>query len=230
MSRIISIEGNIGSGKSTLVKDLQKHFINKDIKNDKVVFLQEPVDIWNTIRDEEGSVIEHFYKDQEKYSFPFQMMAYISRLALLRDTIKKYPNSIIITERSLYTDKYVFAKMLYDNKKINEISYQIYLKWFDEFIKDLPKHEFIYIKTSPEKCEQRIKKRDRTGENIELDYLYNCNSYHDRMLSSHECYAELVLDGNIDMSDSYGQINMHINSIELMIFSKYQTSEHEINV
>jgi len=230
MSRIISIEGNIGSGKSTLVKDLQKYFTNKGIQNDKVIFLQEPVDIWNTIRDEEGTVIEHFYKDQEKYGFSFQMMAYISRLAILRDTIKKYPNTIIISERSLFTDKYVFAKMLYDNNKINEISYQIYLKWFDEFIKDLPKHEFIYIKTSAEKCEERIKKRNRSGENIALDYLYNCNSYHDRMLSSHDCYAELVLDGNIDMNSSHGQYNIHINSIELMIFNNYETSEINIAV
>ena len=52
MSRIISIEGNIGSGKSTLVKDLQLYFKNKNIKDDKVIFLQEPVDVWNTIYDE----------------------------------------------------------------------------------------------------------------------------------------------------------------------------------
>ena len=44
--KIISIEGNIGSGKSTLVEELRKKFGN----NEKVCFLQEPVDIWNTIK------------------------------------------------------------------------------------------------------------------------------------------------------------------------------------
>ena len=230
MSRIISIEGNIGSGKSTLVHDLQVYFKNKDISNDKVVFLQEPVDVWNTIRDDNGTILEHFYKDQVKYSFPFQMMAYISRLSKLRETIKKYPESIIITERSLFTDKFVFAKMLYDNEKIDEISYQIYLKWFNDFINDLPKHEFIYIKASPEKCLERINRRNRSGESIELDYLVNCDKYHDNMLSSHECYSELILDGNIDMDNSQGGYNMHINSIELTIFNNYETHEKSINI
>lgn len=230
MSRIISIEGNIGSGKSTLVHDLQVYFKNKDISNDKVVFLQEPVDVWNTIRDDNGTILEHFYKDQVKYSFPFQMMAYISRLSKLRETIKKYPESIIITERSLFTDKFVFAKMLYDNEKIDEISYQIYLKWFNDFINDLPKHEFIYIKASPEKCLERINRRNRSGESIELDYLVNCDKYHDNMLSSHECYSELILDGNIDMDNSQGGYNMHINSIELTIFNNYETNEKSINI
>ena len=230
MSRIISIEGNIGSGKSTLVHDLQVYFKNKDISNDKVVFLQEPVDVWNTIRDDNGTILEHFYKDQTKYSFPFQMMAYISRLSKLRETIKKYPESIIITETSLFTDKFVFAKMLYDNEKIDEISYQIYLKWFNDFINDLPKHEFIYIKASPEKCLERINRRNRSGESIELDYLVNCDKYHDNMLSSHECYSELILDGNIDMDNSQGGYNMHINSIELTIFNNYETNEKSINI
>ena len=180
MSRIISIEGNIGSGKSTLVRNLQNHLNNK--KAD-VIFLQEPVDVWNTIKDENGTILEQFYKDQEKYGFSFQMMAYISRLSILRNAIRENPKSVIVTERSLYTDKYVFAKMLYDNKKINDINFQIYLKWFDDFIRDLPVHEFIYLKTDPEKCFERIKKRARPGEEIELNYLKSCNDYHDIMFN-----------------------------------------------
>ncbi len=231
MSRIISIEGNIGSGKSTLVKNIQTLFKNRKIPEDKVLFLQEPVDVWNTIQDNDGStILEHFYKNQEKYGFSFQMMAYISRLSILKNAIKKYPNTTIITERSLYTDRYVFAKMLYDNKKIDDICYQIYLKWFDDFIDELPKHEFIYMKTHPEKCLERIKKRNRAGENIELSYLIDCDVYHDEMLSSNECYSELVLDGNIDNHDTLSNFNIHTNSIELMIFNKYEIKENAINI
>jgi len=230
MSRIISIEGNIGSGKSTLVKNIQTLFKNRKIPEDKVLFLQEPVDVWNTIQDNDGTILEHFYKNQEKYGFSFQMMAYISRLSILKNAIKKYPNTTIITERSLYTDRYVFAKMLYDNKKIDDICYQIYLKWFDDFIDELPKHEFIYMKTHPEKCLERIKKRNRAGENIELSYLIDCDVYHDEMLSSNECYSELVLDGNIDNHDTLSNFNIHTNSIELMIFNKYEIKENAINI
>lgn len=230
MSRIISIEGNIGSGKSTLVRNLQTLFKNREIPEDRVLFLQEPVDVWNTIQDKDGTILEHFYKNQEKYGFSFQMMAYISRLSILKSAIKKYPNTTIITERSLYTDRYVFAKMLYDNKKIDDISYQIYLKWFNDFIDELPKHEFIYMKTHPEKCLERIKKRNRAGENIELSYLIDCDAYHDKMLSSNECYSELVLDGNIDNHDTLSNFNIHTNSIELMVFNNYDTKENALNI
>jgi thymidylate kinase len=47
MSQIISIEGNIGSGKSTILNSLKEHFNN----NPKIVFLQEPVAEWDKIRD-----------------------------------------------------------------------------------------------------------------------------------------------------------------------------------
>lgn len=97
--KIISIEGNIGSGKSTLLGNVKKALAG----NPNIVFLKEPVDDWEKIRDKEGStMLQKFYADQEKYSFSFQMMAYVSRLALLRDTIRENPNAIIISERSLY--------------------------------------------------------------------------------------------------------------------------------
>lgn len=97
--KIISIEGNIGSGKSTLLANLKRTLKNAP----NVVFLKEPVDDWETIRDKEGkTMLQKFYGNQEKYSFAFQMMAYISRLALLKETIKETPDAIIISERSLY--------------------------------------------------------------------------------------------------------------------------------
>ncbi len=103
--KIVSIEGNIGSGKTTLLANIRKTL--GDNKN--VVFLKEPVDTWDTIRDAQGqTMLQKFYADQEKYSFPFQMMAYITRLTLLRTAIRQNPNSIIITERSLYVSRYVF--------------------------------------------------------------------------------------------------------------------------
>ena len=79
---IISIEGNIGSGKSTLLEHLKTYYSN----NDNVLFLREPVNEWNNIKDEKGeTILAKFYAEQEKYSFTFQMMAYISRLKILKD-------------------------------------------------------------------------------------------------------------------------------------------------
>ena len=65
MVKIFSIEGNIGSGKSTLVKILQEkcpHFI----------YMLEPVDEWAEVKDSAGeNILTKFYRDQEKYSFSF---------------------------------------------------------------------------------------------------------------------------------------------------------------
>ena len=220
----ISIEGNIGSGKSTLLANLREHYKN----NDNVIFLKEPVDEWAKIKDINGTtILEKFYADQEKYSFSFQMMAYVSRIKVLRDTLKektKKDNNcyIIITERSLYTDKMVFAKMLYDTGKIEDVNYQIYLNWFDTFSGEFPVHKVIYVKAAPEKCYARIAKRSREGEeNIPLEYLTACSLYHDNMLDktieSCVCYEQLILDGNIDIYENKTQVDEWIQEIEQYI-------------
>jgi deoxyguanosine kinase len=129
--KIISIEGNIGSGKTTLLRNLRdKYSNNREYNGHHIMFLKEPVDEWEKMVDSDGNtMLQKFYANQEKYSFAFQMMAYISRLKILRDAIKHieeqgYSKAIIFTERCLYTDKYVFAKMLYDQGKIEDVCYQ----------------------------------------------------------------------------------------------------------
>jgi deoxyadenosine/deoxycytidine kinase len=211
--QIISIEGNIGSGKSTLLANLKENCPN-------VVFLKEPVDEWEKIRDENGTtMLEKFYADQTKYSFSFQMMAYISRLKILRDTIRNHPERpiTIITERSLNTDKMVFAKMLYDSGKIEHINYQIYLSWFDTFSAEYPVQKHIYVKTDPEICHKRIHIRSRNGEdNIPIDYLVSCSEYHDDMMEVVEG-DKLVLDGNVDIYENTEVLSEWIDTIRRFI-------------
>jgi deoxyadenosine/deoxycytidine kinase len=211
---IISIEGNIGSGKSTLFEKLKIYFAN----NKNIIFVREPVDIWESIQDENGTtILEKFYQDQIKYSFSFQIMAYISRINLLKETIKQHPGVTIITERSLYTDKMVFAKMLYDTHKIEYINYQIYLNLFDTFKNDFNVDNIIYIKTDPDVCYNRILKRARNGENnISLDYLQLCDTYHNNMVDILEC-DKIVLNGNVDIYENVSQLNDWICQIHQII-------------
>ena len=221
---IVSIEGNIGSGKSTLLDNLRRHYQD----NLNVVFLKEPVDEWDKIKDaKDETILKKFYGDQYKYAFSFQMMAYVSRIKVLRDTLKNLNNKnvVIITERSLYTDKLVFAKMLYDSKKIEHVNYLIYLNWFDTFSEEFPVHKVIYVKTSPEKCFERIVKRSRTGEeNIPIEYLEDCCNYHDNMLNKDSadciCNDQLVLDGNVDIYDNKEQVKEWIDQIDNFIGNK----------
>ena len=49
MHYIFSIEGNIGSGKSTLVKKLTT--ILTKLSNIQVIYLPEPVAVWESIKD-----------------------------------------------------------------------------------------------------------------------------------------------------------------------------------
>lgn len=214
-TKIISIDGNIGSGKSTFVEMLKTYYsIPENQRSLKICFLQEPVEQWNAIKDENNkSIIECFYANPDKYAFSFQMMAYISRLSVLKKAYNE-DYDIIFTERCLLTDKNVFCKMLYNDKKINEIDYQIYNKWFNEFIDIFPKIEYIYIKTTPEIANSRIIKRKRDGEMIPLEYLQKCNDYHDAWLESAN---KLLIDGNVDLETNTDISKEWIESVELFI-------------
>jgi deoxyadenosine/deoxycytidine kinase len=212
--QVISIEGNIGSGKSTIINILKEKFLN----NPEIVFLQEPVLEWNDIKDKNGiNILTKFYEEQEKYSFAFQMMAYISRLNIIKNIIKENKYKIIITERCLNTDRYVFAKMLYDSGKLNEIEYKIYLNWFDSFLDIFPEktqNKIIYLKTSPNICFERVNRRNREGEsNISLEYLENCHLYHENMIENLDNI--LYIDSNINIKNNildewYNKINNFI--------------------
>jgi deoxyadenosine/deoxycytidine kinase len=209
---IISIEGNIGSGKSTLLEYLKIH--DEIINYKDIIFLDEPVKEWDKITDKNNvTMLEKFYADQKKYSFSFQMMAYISRLSLLKEAQDRNPNALIITERSLYTDKYVFAQMLYDNGNIDEADMKIYLAWFDHFITEFTINKIIYVKTDPDICYERVLKRGRKGETIPLSYLTDCDKYHTSMMKNFTKDQIFILDGNNDHSADNSIVETWINDI-----------------
>ncbi len=187
---ILSIDGNIGSGKSTLYKDLQDYYSG----NTNILFCPEPVDNWGSVIDNEGVPI----LDTKKYAFRFQMMAYISRLHLLKSIIKNNNYRVIIRERSVQTDRNVFAKMLYDDNMIEHDEYQIYTMWFNEFLDELKLGGIIYVNANPKTCFDRVKIRNREGENIPLEYLQKCHDYHESWLSSIE--NKLTIEANVDTS------------------------------
>jgi deoxyguanosine kinase len=194
---IFSIDGNIGSGKSTLLKLLSEKL--KKIYGLPVIYLQEPVNDWIQLKDENNSnLIENYYKNQEKWAFSFQITTLISRIALLKK-INNNDNCIVLTERSIDTDKNVFCKMLYDDTLINHLNYNIYLKWYNEFIKDYPITGYIYIKTSPDKAFERVLKRKRKEEDgVPLDYLKKCNTYHEEWLNTKKIILTLNANKDID--------------------------------
>ena len=205
---IVSIDGNIGSGKSSIMRYLEKNFANfcaSKGNNCKICFLKEPVSSWESIGDANGkSIITHFYENNERYSFAFQVMAYTSRMSLLKEALKG-DYDIIISERSVYTDKFVFAKSLYDSEKMSLIEYLIYLNLFKEFQTIFQDLKIVYIRTSPEICDLRVQQRGRLGETISIEYLKDCHHYHDVWLNNPTAIEEglvLVINGNEETNTS----------------------------
>lgn len=206
---ICSIEGNIGSGKTTLITELASKLYDVP-----VVFIPEPVKVWGTFKDSDGkTVIERFYADREKFAFSFQMMAYISRLEMIKHAVENNKDTIIITERSLYTDKHVFEKMLYEDGSINSIEHQIYSRWFDTFNEYTKLNKLVYVGTSPEKAYERVAKRSRDGESaLSLEYLQSCHAYHQEWILEFGC-PTLILDGNTDNEADNAQMNYLISKV-----------------
>ena len=192
---IISIEGNIGSGKTTFISELMN--LEKMKTNNAICFLKEPVNLWESIKNNNNeTIIECFYKEQEKYAFSFQVMAYVSRIALIKQAIAngfKY----IFTERCIYTDKNVFLKMLHESNKVEKMNNDIYNMLFETFTQEYNIYH-IYIQTTPEVALQRVIKRNRAGENnISLEYLTICDNYHNNWLVNNKKNI-MTFNGNDD--------------------------------
>ena len=195
--RLLTVQGNIGAGKTTFINCL------KAVVRDRtdVCVLSEPVEEWESINDGKGNnMLKLFYGDQHRYAFAFQMMAYISRLALLKRAIKQ-GYSLIISERSLTCDREVFARMLANDGKLAAVEYKIYLQWFTEFTQDLPEEHIFYIRTDPVTAADRVVKRARAGEQISLDYLTRCHEYHEQWITQRCDIPTRIVDGDEDATD-----------------------------
>jgi deoxyadenosine/deoxycytidine kinase len=218
---LFTIEGNIGSGKSTFIELLQKEF--KHMNGVPVVYIPEPVEEWTTIQSKDGkNMIELFYEDKHKYAFSFQMMAYISRLDYLRKMTEEYPNCILISERSLYADYYVFAKMLFEDGYISSENYQIYQKWFHTFLTDIDVTGIIYLKTPATTCIERCGKRSRKGEeNIPSEYIINCGNKHDDWIDNTIINSLVIEDNTIQEVDQLKKfIKDELNCYKLSILTE----------
>ena len=139
------------------------------------------------------------------------MMAYITRLKHLKEAMKENKYKIIICERSLNTDKNVFAAMLYDNKIIDEIGYQIYTRWFDCFTDIIPETRYIYLRTNPDICSLRVKQRNRDGEeNIPIEYLEQVHKYHEKWLNVD---GDITLNGNDTVESNRERLFEYIDNL-----------------
>lgn len=188
MKTIISIEGNIGAGKTTLLKELDKHY--KDI----ITIILEPVEEWK--RGEEN-FLELFYNDPNKYAYEFQKVVLLSQIKALKNEIDNGKNKIIICDRSFDTTIKVFSSLLLENELLKKEEFEELTNILNSF-NILKPSKHIYLRTDPDICLERIKKRNRPEEqNITLDYLFDLDRKHNEMLKNNK-HSVLILNGNYD--------------------------------
>jgi deoxyadenosine/deoxycytidine kinase len=198
---MIFVEGNIGTGKSTFLNMLSKEY--------KVIL--EPVDEWTTNRNSNGkNLLEEFYADPARNAYLFQSIAFRSRMK----NIVKQDNAII--ERSIFTDRNVFAKTCLEDGYISNIEWMDYIGWFDwlsDEFKIQPKG-FIYLRCDPTVSYERIQKRNRSGEStISLDYLKKLHEKHEDWLLSSK--NTLIINVNEDFENNPNKLQEMINKVKV---------------
>lgn len=166
---IFSIDGNIGAGKSTVLNYLKKQF-NLHID-------EEPIDDWIPF-------LQDMYKNS-KDAFEFQVKVWYDRVFNVEYSDKKN----ILTERSGYFQWHVFSKANFKIGKLNERQYTILKDLYEK--RDFNSDVFIYIRTDPKKCFERINNRNRNCESeINLKYI-------ELLHNLHENAYQKLLDENI---------------------------------
>lgn len=208
MTKIVFfLEGLIGAGKSTIGKLLVDK-INADSNNVgdkkiKATWIPEPVDLWL-----EKNILQDFCADMKNNAYKFQSYAFITRMndilkvtdQLQHDGVKH----IIIIERSIFSDRFFFAKNLYDSKLLTEVEYDMYCSWWNLWNRIFPfsNFSFIYIKPSFEETINRIKARNRNGEVVPVEYQKQLQSLHDNFFCNILRTEELT-----HMHVKFGEIN-----------------------
>lgn len=195
---IVFIEGNIGAGKSTFVNMLQKYL--------PVVVSLEPCDEWQNIAGH--NMLQAFYSNPARWATLFQVYASMTRIRR-QCTESVHAHGLQIMERSWFSDRYCFARMLHEGNMIQELEWAVYGQMWDWYMRNtqLP-IGFIYLRVTPEVCYERLKKRNRSEEaGVPLEYLQKLHVCHDQLLIEKNICLELqdipvlILDGTVNFRD-----------------------------
>ena len=190
--RLITIEGGIASGKTTLG--------NAIAETGRAAFLCEPISDWQSKYS--ANILDLFYKDKERFSYLFQNCAFLSRAKTWDEILNMTDHSTVFTERSIFSDKFVFAKMLHESGDMLDIEWELYCdmwKWLNERWCCDP-DKIVYVKTSPETCLDRIVNKRARGEEISItiDYLRLLEDAHNSWLTNDQEHV-IIVDGESEI-------------------------------
>ena len=176
----VTIEGNIGAGKTTLANILSKHY------NARLVLEQFA----------DNPFLPKFYENPEQYAFPVELFFMAERYKQLKDLLqtKDMFQSITVSDY-LFTKCLLFAKVNLMNEE-----FRLYQKLFDIINPQILQPEIlIYLHTPVSRLKENIKKRNREYEqNIPSDYLFQLQETYTQYIKQHNIKTLFVDASNAD--------------------------------
>ena len=201
--KIYALEGNIGAGKTTVLKIIGKHF--KDVE-----FVEEPVKQWQNLGG--MNLLDAFYTDPKRWGFSFEFFSMLTKLkALLKAANTDKP--IIIIERSILSNK-IFIDISKELGKLDKMEYRMLMNTYDFYLQHVYPQlaGIIYLDTPVEECIRRITKRNRGEEcSIEKSYLELLKNKFDEMANS-SAMIVIKIDGMYDCERDSVRICDNISS------------------
>ncbi len=183
--KYFAVEGNIGAGKSTFLS-IVRTFLNARV-------VMEPHIKWQNVGG--YNLLDKFYADPKRWSYTFQMYAFITRTMEKQNVSLNSSQLVHILERSVYSDRYCFTKNCFELGFMTELEWNLYRECFDWLVEshDATPHGFIYMQTDPEICYKRLLKRNRSEEaGVSLDYLRSVHDKHESWLIKRENIADCL--------------------------------------
>lgn len=205
MKKFITVAGNIGVGKSSLVQMLSQRLGWEPFF--------EPVS--------NNPYLADFYEDMKAWGFHSQVFFLSHRLRVYRELADC--RSSVILDRSLYEDAEIFARNLYLKGIMSQRDYGTYEALYRSLISFLPTPDLIiYLRASVDTLVGRIKKRDRDFEQtIKRDYLDNLNQAYDLWISNFSlCPVLTIPTDNLDFVSMPKHMNLIIQKVEEKISGK----------
>ena len=191
-SYTISVEGNIGCGKSTFLNTFSA-------ENDNIEIHKEPIEKWQNLCGH--NLLDLLYDNPCRYSLPFQMYALLTMIEQ-----HQMPNNkeVKIIERSL--GRYCFVDNLHKTGKMSDVEHAVISTWFDYLAQpsspiDISVDLVVYLRSSPEKAYERLMKRERQEEGrIPFDYICQIHELHESwLLHSKNNFDIVVIDVDEDL-------------------------------
>jgi deoxyadenosine/deoxycytidine kinase len=192
----ITIEGNIGAGKTTLAHLLSRHF------NARLV-LEEFAD---------NPFLPKFYENPKLYAFPLELFFMAERFKQLKDLIQQKDLFQHIT-----ISDYLFTKcLLFAKVNLPEDEFRLYQRLFDIIHQQLLQPDLlIYLHSPVHKLQQNIKKRNRAYEqNIADEYLFSIQETYTHYIKQHNLKTLFVDVTNADFLGNEKHLRVIIDALE----------------